>query len=85
MPTKVHIVKALVFPGVMYRCECCVLSHSVVRPFVAPWTVAHQALLFMGILHTRILEWVAMPASRGSSQPRDQTRVSHTAGGLFTI
>ena len=31
------------------------------------WTVAHQALLSMGILQARILEWVAMPCSRGSS------------------
>jgi len=30
----------------------------------------------MGILQARILEWVAMPSSRGSSQPRDQTQVS---------
>ena len=29
-----------------------------------------------GILQARILEWVAMSSSRGSSQPRDQTRVS---------
>ena len=29
-----------------------------------------------GILQARILEWVAMLSSRGSSQPRDQTRVS---------
>ena len=29
-----------------------------------------------GILQARILEWVAMPSSRGSSQPRDRTRVS---------
>ena len=29
-----------------------------------------------GILLARILEWVAMPSSRGSSQPRDQTGVS---------
>ena len=28
-----------------------------------------------GILQARILEWVAMPSSRGSSQPRDQTQV----------
>ena len=34
-----------------------------------------------GILQARILEWVAVPFSRGSSQPRDQTRVSHIAGG----
>ena len=37
-----------------------------------------------GILQARILEWVAIPFSRGSSQPRDQTQVSHSAGGFFT-
>ena len=35
-----------------------------------------------GILQDRILEWVAFPFSRGSPQPRDQTQVSHIAGGL---
>ena len=29
-----------------------------------------------GILQTKILQWVAMPSSRGASQPRDQTHVS---------
>ena len=37
-----------------------------------------------GILQARILEWVAFPFSRGSSQPRDQTQVSCTAGILAT-
>ena len=37
-----------------------------------------------GILQARILEWVAFPFSRGSSQPRDWTRVSCIAGGFFT-
>ena len=37
-----------------------------------------------GILQTKILEWVAIPFSRGSSQPRDQTLVSCIAGGFFT-
>ncbi|MES6266278.1 hypothetical protein U6R57_12305, partial [Cutibacterium acnes] len=37
-----------------------------------------------GILQARILEWVAISFSRGSSQPRDQTQVSHIAGGFFT-
>ena len=32
-----------------------------------------------GILQDRILEWVAIPFSRGSSQPRDQTQVFHIA------
>jgi len=39
----------------------------------------------MGILQARILEWVAMPSSRGSSKPRDQIQVSYTAGRFFTI
>ena len=38
-----------------------------------------------GILQARILEWVAMLSSRGSSQPRNRTQVSHIAGGLLTI
>ena len=37
-----------------------------------------------GILQARILEWVAFPFSRVSSQPRDWTQVSHIAGGFFT-
>ena len=38
-----------------------------------------------GILQARILEWVAIPFSRGSSQPRDQTQVSCIVGRFFTI
>ena len=38
----------------------------------------------LGILQARLLEWVTIPFSRGSSQPRDQTQVSYFAGGLFT-
>ena len=53
-----------------------VLSHvSHVQLFTTLWTIAHQAPLAMGILQARILEWVTMSSSGGSSQPRDQTRV----------
>ena len=38
-----------------------------------------------GILQARILEWVAIPFSRGSSWPRDQTQVSCIASRFFTI
>ena len=49
-----------------------VLSHSViVQLFATAWTITRQAPLSMGILQARILEWVAMPSSRGSSQSRD--------------
>ena len=37
-----------------------------------------------GILQARILEWVAFPFSRGSSQLRNQTQVSCIAGSFFT-
>ena len=37
-----------------------------------------------GILQARILEWVAYPFSRGSSRPKNRTRVSCIAGGFFT-
>ena len=38
-----------------------------------------------GFLQARILEWVAMPSSRISSQPRDRTQVSCIKGRFFTI
>ena len=63
----------------------CVLSCSLVSDSAIPWTVARQAPLSMGILQAKIQEWVAMPSSKGSSQPRDQTQVSHIARGFFTI
>ena len=37
-----------------------------------------------GILQARILKWVVFPFSKGSSQPRDWTQVSHIAGKFFT-
>ena len=37
-----------------------------------------------GILQARILVWVAVPFSRGFSQPRDQAQVSHMAGRFIT-
>ena len=47
--------------------------------FETPWNTSR------GILQVRILEWVAVPFARGSSQPRDQTQVSCIAGRFFTV
>ena len=71
-------------PSVQNLFPLCMLSNSVtqllslVQLFAAGWTVACQALLFMG-LQARILVWVVMLSSRGSSQPRDQTCVSYVS------
>ena len=52
----------------------CVQSLSHVQLFATPWTVALQAPLSMGILQTRILEWVAMPSSRDLPNPGVEPR-----------
>ena len=54
-------------------------GHSVVSDSLGPMDYTVH-----GILQARILEWVAFPFSRGSSQPRDRTQVSHNAGRFFT-
>ena len=43
-----------------------------------------DCIVHVWILQARILEWVVFPFSRGSSQPRGQSQVSHIAGGFFT-
>ena len=58
-----------------------VWSLSCIRLFVTPWTVGFSV---HGILQARILKWVGISFSRGSSQPRNGTQVSCLAGGFFT-
>ena len=62
-------------------------SHSVVSGvwLCNPTDCSPPGSSVHGILQTRILEWGAMPFSRESSWPRDQTRVSCIIGGFFTI
>ena len=55
--------------GNILLCMCTTTS----LPFICPW-----------VLQARILKWVAMHSSRGSSWPRDGTRGSSIAGGFFT-
>ena len=62
-----------------------VKSLSCVWLFATPQTVTYQAPLSMGFFQARILEWVAISFSRGSSKPRDWTWVSCIAGGFFTV
>ena len=69
----------------------CGHSTNVLSIFSHVWlcetlqTVACQAPLSNGILQARILEWVAMPSSRGSSPLREWTWISCIAGRFFTI
>ena len=61
--------------GVAYSCLtlCDPMDCSSPRSFVH------------GLLQARVPEWVAISSSRGSSQPKDGTQVSRTAGRCFTL
>ena len=66
--------------------KLCVLSHfSHIWLFCDPIDCSPPGSSVHGILQARIQEWVTMPFSRGSSQPRDWTQVSCFAGRFFTI
>ena len=58
------------------------VSHSVMSNSLWPQSPLDSSVC--GILQARILKWVAIPFSRGSSQPRDWTQVSRIAGRFFT-
>ena len=57
-------------------CACMLSCFSGVRLLVPLWTVACQVSLVHELLQAGILEWVALPSSRRSSCPRDQTSIS---------
>ena len=61
---------------ILYLCFC-VLWHTV------PTLCDQMDYTVHVILQARKLEWVAFPFSRGSSQPRDWTQVSHITGRFF--
>ena len=64
----------------------CVLScFSPVWLFATLWTVAHQAPLFIGFSRQEYWSWVPFLSPRGSSWPRDRTRVSCIVGRFFTF
>ena len=74
-------------PACVCVCVCvcvCALGSSVVPDSCNPIDCSLPGSSDHGILQARILEWVAVSFSKGSSQPRKQTQVSCIAGRLFT-
>ena len=53
--------------------------------FCNPMNSSLPGFFVHGMFQARILEWVAIPFSRKSSRPRDQTRVSRIVGRHFTL
>ena len=79
LPTKVRLVKSMVFPVVMYGCESWTIKKAEIESEVAqscptlcdPMDCSPEGSSVHGVLQARILEWVAISFSRGSSRPRD--------------
>ena len=65
----------------MHACICLL---SCVRLYATPGTLAHQPPLFMGFPMQEYWGGLSFPSPGDLPQPRDQTRVSCTAGGFFT-
>ena len=71
-----------------YMCVCvcvCVLVTQSCPTLCDPVDCSPSGASVHGILQAVILEWVAIPFSRGSSQPRDMTPVSYITGRFFII
>ena len=65
-------------------CVCVIVTQSY-PTLCSPINCSPPGSSVHGILQARILEWVAMPFSRGSSQPKDRTWVSLIESRFFTI
>ena len=80
-----QILCAWGFPGKKTRVCCCFCLFSLVKVTQScPTLCDPMDCSVLAILQVGILEWVAVPFSRGSSQPRNQTGVSCIAGRFFT-
>ena len=62
---------------------CCCLVAKLCPTLCDPMDYSPPGSSIHGISQGRMLEWVAISFSRGSSQPRDRTHVSCLAGGFF--
>ena len=70
--------------GTIYKYKCTLVLNEVKVARLCPTLCSPMDCTVREILPARILEWVASPFSRGSSQPRDQIQVSCIAGRFFT-
>ena len=81
-PAKSEITLPRAHPNISVQVSCSVMSNSSLWD---PIDYILPSSSVCGIFQARILEWVAISFSRGSSQPRDWARVSRIVDRRFTI
>ena len=77
-------MKVVIFKDIQDSGVCVLVAQSC-PALCNPMDCSPPGSSVHGILQARILRWVAISFSRGSSQPRDQTQVSCIAGRYFTV
>ena len=83
-----NIMQATLWTPVEFTFSSIKVKALVIQPwraFCDPIDCSPPGSSVHRILQVKILEWVAIPLSRGTSQPKDWTQVSCIAGGFFTI
>ena len=81
------LIISVLFSSLIFASKVKVLVTQSCLTFCDPMDCSLPGSSIQGILQARILEWVAVPSSRGSSPPRDQTYVSYApalTGRFFT-
>ena len=78
--SNIHYTHTYTIYMMMMMLSCSVMSHSWDSMDCSPPSSSVR-----GILQARILEWVAMPSSKGSFWPRNRTQVSYAVDGFFAI
>ena len=82
------LVPPMWFANIFFHFTSCLFILSrlplLSRSYLVWWAIISKKYL-CGILQARILEWIAIPFSRGYSLPRDRTQVSCIADKFFTI
>ena len=81
-----HSSKVSIWRSAFFICMCVLCAQSCLT-LRDPMDCSLPGSSVHGILQSRILEWASMPSSKGSSQPRDRTRISCgscIAGKFFT-
>ena len=82
---QILLVLALSYCKILCLYSLCSLVTQSCPTLCDPMDCRLPGSSFHGILQARVLEWVAISFSRGYSQPRDWTQVSHIAGRGFTL
>ena len=72
------------FPSSPLCNHCAICACMLIAQLCNPMDYGLPGSAVQGILQARILEWVAISYSRGSSLPRDQTHICCIAGRFFT-